>query len=329
MMRKAISVILLILAFVMVLLSEKDSDAASVKQDDFSSLKFDKTEYNLVFIPKLVHEWYEDVRKGVDTAIKELAEKGITVKYSWDPPADAIVTDQIAKIEAAAARRPDGISIAVIDPSATNAVINELNAAGIRISTFDNDAPASTRNYYCGHSKNYEDGKEIAERLAARLGEKGEVAVLAGSLAAINHQERVNGFVDGIGQYPNMKIVDSKADDDSIEVALSVTEGYLTAYPNLKAVFGCNAASPIGAARAIKDSTKAGDIIVVGMAENDEAMQLVKEGVIFCTLKQQVPTYGYNSVYNMLLIADGKKPLVVQDEIPAVFVTSENVKDFM
>ncbi len=298
-------------------------------ESPYADLTFDQTEYDLVFVPKLVHEWYEDVRVGIDQAVAELAEQGITVNYTWTAPTDAVVTDQIAILESAAASQPDGISVAVIDPAATNTVIDEINAAGVPMSTFDNDAPDSTRNYYSGHSTNYEDGFELAERLAAELGEEGQVAVLAGSLAAINHQERTQGFIDGIAQYPNMEVVDSQADDDSIEVALSVTEGYLTAYPDLKAVFGCNAASPIGAARAIQDADKVGEVIVVGMAENEEAMQLVQDGILFCTLVQSVPTYGYNSVYNMLLIADGKEPLVVQDEIPATFVTQENVADFL
>lgn len=288
-----------------------------------------KDTYNLVFIPKLVHEWYEEVKEGIDMAVEELAEKGVTVNYSWDPPADAIVTEQIAKMEAAAAKNPDGISIAVIDPAATTSAINELIDSGIKISTFDVDAPESKRLYYCGHSKNYDDGKRMAEILAEELGEEGEVAILAGTLSAGNHQERVQGFKDGIAQYPNMKIVAEQADEDSIEVAINVTEGYLAAYPNLKGLIGVNAASPIGAARAITDAGKAGQIKIVGMAEDQEAMQYVKDGTILCTLRQSVTTYGYNSVYNMLKLADGKTPDPVFDEIPAHFVTKENVDDFL
>ncbi len=294
-----------------------------------TSSKYLKTEYNLVFIPKLVHEWYEEVKIGIDQAVAELAEQGITVKYTWDAPADAIVTDQIAKIEAAAAKKPDGISIAIIDAAATTTVINELIGYGINISTFDCDAVDSNRLYYCGHSKNYEDGLEMADRMAQALGEEGEVAVLAGTLSAINHQERVQGFIDGIAKYPNMKIVDKQADEDSIEVALSVTEGYLATYPNLKGIFGCNAASPIGAARAVTDAGKAGKIVICGMAEDQEAMKYVKDGTIYCTLRQAVTTYGYNSVFNMLELADGRTPAIVFDEIPAHFVTKENVDQFL
>lgn len=291
--------------------------------------EFAKKEYNLVFIPKLVHEWYEEVKVGIEQAIADLAKEGVKVNYTWDAPSDAIVTEQIAKMEAAAANQPDGISIAIIDPSATNAVINEMVDAGINVSTFDCDAPDSKRLYYCGHADNFGDGKEMARRLAAALGEKGEVAVLAGSLSASNHQDRVNGFLEEIKKFPNITVVDSKADEDSIEVALAVSEGYITAYPNLSAIYGVNAASPIGAARAVVDAGKRGKILVIGYAEDQEAMNYVKDGAIFCTLRQAVPTYGYNSVFNMLRIADGKAPKVVNDDIPAHFVTSANIADYL
>ena len=292
--------------------------------------KYSKTEYKLVFIPKLVHEWYEDVKVGIDKAVAELADQGITVTYSWDPPADAIVTDQIAKLEAAAATKPDGISVAIIDPSAETAVINELIDSGINVSTFDNDAPDSKRQYYCGHSKNYEDGQQMADKLAEALGGEGEVAILAGTLSAINHQERVKGFEDRMAEaYPNIKIVDKQADNDSIETALSVTEGYLATYPTLKGIYAVNAASPIGAARAVTDAGKAGQILIAGMAENQEAMQYVKDGTILVTLKQAVSTYGYNSVFAMLEIADGRTPATVNDETPANFVDKDNVDQFL
>jgi len=296
---------------------------------DYSDYTPAKTEYNLVFIPKLVHTWYEDVKKGIDVAVAELAEKGVTVNYVWDAPADAVVTDQIAKMEANAAAQPDGISVAVIDPSATTAVINELIAAGIHVSTFDVDAPDSDREFYCGHSTNYQDGWDIAAKMADKLGGEGQVGILSGSLSAQNHIDRVQGFKDCLAQeYPNIEVVDEQPDNDSVEDALAITEGYISTYPDLKAVFGCNGAAPNGAARAVIDAGKSGDIIVVGMAEDAEAAGYVRDGVMYVTLKQKVPSYGYNSVYNMIMIADGVGPVTVNGDIPADFITIDNVDDF-
>ena len=296
---------------------------------DYSDYKPAKTSYKFVFIPKLVHEWYEDVKGGIDVAVKELEQKGVKVEYTWDAPSDAIVTEQISKVEAAAATQPDGISLAVIDAAATKPVINDLISSGIHVSTFDVDAPDSNRQYYCGHSTNYEDGYQMAQILGKKLNGEGQVGILAGSLSAANHQDRVKGFQECMKkEFPNIKIVDVQADNDSVETALSVTEGWLSTYPELKGIFGCNGASPNGAARAVKDAGKSGKIMIVGMAEDKEAMGYVAEGTILATLKQTVSAYGYNSVYNMIRIADGKEPVVVNNDLPATVVTTDNVKDF-
>ena len=295
---------------------------------DYSDYTPAKTEYNFVFIPKLVHTWYEGVKSGIDMAVEELAEQGVTVNYVWDAPADAVVTDQTAKMEANAATQPDGISVAIIDPSAETAVVNEIIAAGIHFSTFDVDAPDSNREYYCGHSTNYQDGYDMAKMLADELGNEGEVAILSGSLSAQNHIDRVLGFKDYITQNTNMTIVDEQPDNDSVEDALAITEGYISTYPNLKAVFGCNGAAPNGACRAVKDAGKAGEILVVGMAEDQEAAGYLRDGTMFCTLKQNVPSYGYNSVYNMIMLADGNEPYTVNDDIPADFITQETVDNY-
>ena len=309
--------------------TEAAGEYIDLSEYDYSDYTPAKEEYNLVFIPKLVHTWYEDVKTGIDTAVAELEEKGVKVNVVWDAPTDAIVTDQIAKMEANASSQPDGISVAIIDPSATTAVINELVAAGIHVETFDCDAPDSDREFYCGHSTNYQDGYDMAEVMAEKLGGEGQVAILSGSLSAQNHIDRVTGFKDCLAEnYPNIEVVDEQPDNDSVEEALAVTEGYISTYPDLKAVFGCNGASPNGAARAIIDAGKTDDIIVVGMAEDAEAAGYVRDGAMYCTLKQKVPSYGYNSVYNMIMIADGEGPVTVNGDIPADFITAENVDDF-
>ena len=64
------------------------------------------------------------------------------------------------------------------------------------------------------------------------------------------------------------------------------------------------------------------------MAEDAEAAQYVRDGAMYCTLKQKVPSYGYNSVYNMIMIADGVGPVTVNGDIPADFITIDNVDDF-
>lgn len=309
--------------------TEASTESIDLVNYDYTEYQPAKTEYNLVFIPKLVHTWYEGVKTGIDQAVAELKDRGITVNYVWDAPADAVVTDQTAKMEANAATAPDGISVAIIDPSAETSVVNELIDSGINVETFDVDAPDSERLFYCGHSTNYQDGYDMAKMLAEKIGGEGQVAILSGSLSAQNHIDRVQGFKDCMEkEYPDIEIVDEQPDNDSVEDALSITEGYLSTYPDLKGIFGCNGAAPNGAARAVKDAGKAGDVIIVGMAEDKEAAGYIKDGTMYATLKQNVPSYGYISVYNMIRIADGQDPVQKLSDIPADFITADNVDDF-
>ena len=42
-----------------------------------------------IYIPKLVHPWYEEVKRGVEYGIQEVKKEGIDVEYIWDAPAEA------------------------------------------------------------------------------------------------------------------------------------------------------------------------------------------------------------------------------------------------
>jgi hypothetical protein len=100
--------------------------------------------------------------------------------------------------------------------------------------------------------------------VAEKLGKKGNVAILLGSLTSPEHQGRVQGFKKAIGECPNMKIVFEQPDNDNLEQAVSVTEGALQAHPDLNAILCCNASNPIGAARAVKNAGKTGKILIGG-----------------------------------------------------------------
>jgi ribose transport system substrate-binding protein len=68
-----------------------------------------------IYIPKLVHPWYEEVKRGVEFGIQEVKKEGIDVEYIWDAPAQADVDEENKKIEAAISRKPDGLCVSCLD----------------------------------------------------------------------------------------------------------------------------------------------------------------------------------------------------------------------
>lgn len=258
-----------------------------------------------VFIPKVVHPWYDIVRDGAEFAAAEFKQRGIDITIKFDAPPVAELADHMRKIESWIGIRPDGLAVACIDPNGDTPVINEAVKAGLNVITFDTDAPDSLRPLYVGHDRDYEDGLEIADRLADMLGKKGKIAILSGTLTAPNHVGRVKGFKAGLEKYPDMKVVFERPDNDDLQKAVELTENAIQAHSDLAAIFCCNASNPVGAARAVKSAGKAGKIIVAGTNVLPETYDLIREGVIQICKAQRQWEAGYWSVYYLAAMNQG------------------------
>ena len=259
----------------------------------------------VVFVPKVVHPWYDVVEAGAKKAAEEFAAAGIEVNVVFDAPATADISEHIKKIEANISRRPDGLAVACLDPATDTQAIDDALAAGLNVSTFDTDCPDSGRIMYVGHNKDEQDGYDLGKFLAEAIGGKGKVGILSGSLSAPNHRDRVAGFKKAMDEYADIEIVFDRPDNDDLQKAVDLTENALQANPDLVGMFGSNASAPIGAARAIQNAGKAGVVHVVGMDDLPEAVENVKAGIIDALKAQRQWEIGYWTVKYFVGMAQG------------------------
>jgi ribose transport system substrate-binding protein len=259
----------------------------------------------IVFVPKVVHPWYDVVEQGAKKAVAEFAAAGIKVNVRFDAPATADINEHIKKIENNTSVKPDGLAVACLDPATDTQAIDDAIAAGVKVSTFDTDCPASKRIMYVGHNKDAADGYELGQFLAKAVGGKGKVGILAGSLSAPNHKARVEGFKKAIAENPGMTIVFDRPDNDNLQAAVELTENALQANSDLVGIFGCNASAPIGAARAVETAGKKGKVHIVGMDDLPEAIGYVKAGVIDAQKAQRQWEIGYWTVTYFVAMNSG------------------------
>ncbi|PRA51911.1 substrate-binding domain-containing protein [Brucella pituitosa] len=268
--------------------------STALAQNQADLIKPIDKELTFIFIPKVIHPWYDVVADGSKFAAEELAKQGIRVNVIWDQPPQADVTDQNQRIETNIGRRPDGIAVACLDQATNTQMLNEAKSAGVNVITFnsfcDDQFP------FVGPKDSEQDGHDLGEFLAKHLNGKGKVGILAGSLTATDHVQRIKGFKKALEQYPDMQIVFEQPDNDILEEAVSLTENALQAHPDLAAVFGSNASNPIGAARAIKNAGKQGKVAIVGMDDLPEAVDAVCDGTITALKAQRQWDMGYWSV---------------------------------
>ena len=248
----------------------------------------------LVFIPKVVHPWYDVVAAGARKAVDELKASGIDVKVTWDSPPRADVAEHNARIEAQIARRPDGLAVSCLDPATETPLLRKAVDAGINLLTFDtrcDDAFA-----FVGHKGDFEDGAVLGNFLAEKIGETGKVAILAGSETAANHVARVAGLREAIASYPEVEIVAELYDDDNPERAVRLAEEALDAHPDIVGIIGVDASNPIGAARAVVNAGRTGQVTVVGWDDLQETLKFLEDGVIAGVIAQHQWEIGYWTV---------------------------------
>jgi ribose transport system substrate-binding protein len=251
-----------------------------------------------VWVPKLIHPWYEEVQNGANFAIAELKKRGVEVKLIWDAPPQADVVDQNKRIETDIGTHPDGLAVSCLDPATNTQLLGEAVKAKLNVITFDTFCKNTFP--FVGHQLDEDDGYRVGKVLAEKLGGKGKVGILSGSLTATNHVNRVKGFKRAMAEYPNIQVVFERPDNDDLPTAVTLTENALQANPDLNAVFGCNASNPIGAARAITNAGKAGKVLVVGFDDLPETLQFIKDGGIYATAAQRQWEIGYWGIYYLL-----------------------------
>jgi ribose/xylose/arabinose/galactoside ABC-type transport system permease subunit/ABC-type sugar transport system substrate-binding protein len=276
--------------------------------------------------------YWIDSKNGLADKARELG-----VDADFEGPDKMDPDGEIAYIEKAIARKVDGIIVVAMAPSVGKA-IDEAIDKGIPVVCADADAPASKRFSFIG-TGNYNAGNQGGEILAKEIGYKGDVALVS-IPGADNLDQRVAGYKAALAKYPGIRIVAVGNDQGSPPIAQAQCRAILQAHPDL-AGFGCVAAiGGQGAAVAVKEAHKAGQIKVVAMDRDEATLDDVDEGLIQATICQRtyaMPYIALQLLYNLRnqdikLVRDWQKvgvnPLPPTIDTGSFVVTQENVAYF-
>lgn len=260
---------------------------------------------NIVVIPKGVsHFFWQSVHAGAEAAGKELG-----VEITWKGPAqETDYTGQINIVEDAINRRVDGIVLAPSHGEALVPIVDRAQKEGIPVTIFDSGI--KTENYvsYIA-TDNHKGGVEAAERLAAKLGGKGRVAILGVKAGSVSTDEREQGFQETIKQkYPGIEIVAFQYGEADRAKSLDRATDILTAHADLNGIFASNESSTVGAVQAIKQKGLAGKVVLVGFDSSPNLIEDLKGGAIDSLVLQNPFKMGYEGVKSLVAKLDGQQP---------------------
>jgi len=256
-----------------------------------------------VFLPKgLDNPYWDECRKGMEA---EMAKLGVKAEFLGPAVSDA--TKQVEIFETVIARKPAAIAVSPNDPNTVTASIKKAMDLGIPVITWDADAPDSARILYIG-TDNTAAGRTAGEEMAKAIGGKGKIAIINGALTALNAKQRTDGFKEAIAKYPDIEIVADEPTEDSPDKALSISEQLLQAHPDLVGLYGVTGVGVPGAAGAVKQANKCGQVHVGGFDVVPQGVEFMKAGCVDYLVSQRPYGMTAQALDIMVDLSNGKKP---------------------
>ncbi len=238
------------------------------------------------------HQFWQAVKLGSEKAAKEL---NVDITFEG-PEGESQVDKQIDMLQTALNKKPKAICLAALDSKAVIPLLQKAKSLNIPVIGFDSgvdsDIPVTT----CA-TKNLEAAGLAADKMAALIGGKGEVALVVHDQTSRTGIDRRDGFVNRIKEkYPNIKIVDIQYGGGDHLKSTDLTKAIIQAHPNLKGIFGANEGSAIGVVNAIKELKKTGKIVVIGYDSGKLQKDAIRSGLMAGAITQNPVGIGYEAV---------------------------------
>lgn len=240
--------------------------------------------------------WYIRSAEGAEKFMKDTG-----IETFQKAPTSIDAAEQVQVVEDVIAQGIDALCIIPIAPEALEPVLKKARDAGIVViahegSTLENidyDIEAFTPAGY---------GAFMMDLLAEQMGEEGKYVCMVSFLTTSSHNEWIDAAIAHQKKaYPNMVLVEEERVEtgDSLEGAYEKAKELLKKYPDLKGFLGSSSFDAPGAAKAIEEMGKQGQVFAAGTSTTSSAQKYVESG----TMKNFTLWDPAESVYAMCELA--------------------------
>lgn len=265
-------------------------------------------------------EYWSYVIAGIEQAEKDLGNVEVDVRGA---NSDTDFDGQLNMVETIV--NADMCEAIAIAPLQADQIANALTGVKIPVLAIDtNFEQAETFIGTAHEDAAYQGGKYVAEQ----IGKGGKVVVLANIQGESTSEARVAGYRKALEE-GGCEIISTQYTDGVGDKAVTVTDGVLQSFPDIDAIVCCADDVALGASRAIRQTGRDGDgIIVCGFDGISSGVQAVVDGEISCTVAQDPYNMGYQCVKSMLDVVNGEKPDAFIDTGCNV-ITPDNADEYL
>jgi rhamnose transport system substrate-binding protein len=231
----------------------------------------------IAMLPKLINiDYFDACKRGAD---KTAAELGVTLIY--DGPTEPSGSEQNKFFDTWIRQGVQAICVAPNQPKTIKRFVEKAQQAGIKVLTWDSDAPESGRDLFVNQVDERTLGERLMDDLAQQMGGEGEWAIAIASLDAANlNTWRRFAEARAKEKYPKMTLVATEVTKEDENFAREKVQTLLNAYPKLKGIIAFDSNSVPGATEAVKRAAKVGKVAVVGNSTPNKMRPYIKDGAL-------------------------------------------------
>lgn len=311
--------------------AEDAADPSSIPLPSQGNIAVEKAADRPITIAFLAFQnnpFWDQINEGREAVTKYMKNFNCTVDYTVI--GDDLSAEKVnAAIDAAILKEVDAIVVSSF-ADGTEAYINKAVDAGIPVCTIIGESTNPGKRFAFVGQDTIGAAQEAAGLIGEYMQGEGSVGIITGNFSTVQHEQRRYGMEDKLKElYPDIKFAATVEANDSTEKTYSAAKDMITANEDLKVIY-CTAGGPYGAAQAVQEMGKTGEIGVVCYDWVPDNVKYVKTGEIIAALSQDPQGMGFDSVvmcYNHLVTGwvpesgDGFSP-VTQD-----ILTPENLAE--
>ena len=274
------------------------------RRDSAAAMLAKQHAYRLAFvIPTGVNTFLSNLAAEVRRLADLYRADRVFISIVEVPPFDGeALADALKQLEA---QSLTGAAVVATDNSTVHQAIDQFAAQGVSVVTLVSDVPASKRAHYIGID-NSAAGRTAASLMGRFLrGEKGRIAVVAGSMLLRDHAERRFGFEQVLRtEFPDLVPLPAVEGLDNAAVAQEALGALLDAHVDIVGVYSLGAGNR-GVIAALRKRGLAGKICVIAHELTTHSRAALNDGA-FAAILNQDPGHEARSAMRILCaLADG------------------------
>ena len=238
---------------------------------------------------------------------KEAAEELGNVELIYDGPTDGDPRKQAEMIEQWTV---DGVDVICVSPNAPDVVANamkEARDAGIHVITWDADSTPESRSFFVNQASAQAIGEGRVSAMMNDLGPdtEGDVVIISSDATSANQNSWIDAMKPALAK-TKLNLATIKYPGENAANALADSQDVIRKYPNLKAIFGISSVSFPGAAEAVEQCGKGGQVLVSGLSTPNDMKKFVRHGTVKSVVLWNTVDLGYLTIHVAEALARGE-----------------------